>query len=231
MNVTRTGASLDQPLSVNFQTATGSADAADFTPATGTLSWAANDPVQKTITIPLTNDTAAEGAENFTLTLSGLNGPATFPASNPQQTLALTVVDHPFDQWRADRFGSEANSPSAAAEADADRDGLETLIEYVFQTDPVGSMDAGKLPSAVTDGTRIGLQCICPVSPGVRLEIQRSENLDSWETIAIRSSGASAWTSGTAGADIVVGPQADEVRVFVPRSSERSFLRLQAIRN
>lgn len=231
VNVTRTGASLDQPLSVNFQTATGSADAADFTPITGTLSWAANDPAQKTITIPLTNDSQAEGAENFTLTLSGLNGPATFPASNPQQTVGLTVVDHPFDQWRADQFGPAANAPNAAPEADADGDGLETLIEYVFQTDPVASMDAGKLPTAVSDGTRIGLQCSCPASPGVRLEIQRSANLESWETIATRTSGASVWTSGTAEVEIVVGPQANEVRVFVPRSSERSFLRLQAIRN
>ena len=90
--VTRSGASLDRALSLSYQTVAGSASAADFTPISGTLAWAPGDPAGKTITIPLTSDTLAEGPETFTLQLSNLDGPATFPASDPSQTVALTIL-------------------------------------------------------------------------------------------------------------------------------------------
>src|SRR6185436_7075046 len=70
VTVTRSGASLDQALNVNFQTAAGTAGPSDFTPLSGTLTWAPNDPAQKTILIPLANDGIAEGTETLSLTLS-----------------------------------------------------------------------------------------------------------------------------------------------------------------
>lgn len=76
LNVTRVG-STTQPVSVDYGTASGSADASDYTPASGTLSWAAGDSAPKTITIPITDDQLEEGAETFNVNLSNPAGGAT----------------------------------------------------------------------------------------------------------------------------------------------------------
>jgi hypothetical protein len=229
--LSRSGASLDRALSLAYQTAAGSAGAADFTPVSGTLAWAAGDPVGKTITIPLTTDSLAEGPETFTLLLSGLDGPATFPASNPSQSVALTILDHPFDQWRLDHFAAEANSPSAAADADYDSDGVENLLEHVFQTDPIDVMDAAILPESIIEEDRFGLRCVCPISPGVRLEIQQSTTLDSWQSVANRPAGAGEWTLENPNFLRISGPSAGEIRVLAPVGVAPMFLRLSATKN
>ncbi len=229
--VTRSGASLDRALSLSYLTAAGTATAADFTPASGTLAWAPGDPAEKIIVVPLTTDFLAEGLETFTLQLSNLNGPATFPASAPTQTVTITVVDHPFDQWRFDRFAAAANLPSAAANADYDADGVANLLEYVFQTHPVTGMDAVVLPTGVVVDGQFGLRVVCPPSPGVRLEVQQSPTLGFWQAVATRPAGAAAWTLENAGFSIVNGPSQGEVRVLAPTGTAPLFLRLAAIQN
>ncbi len=62
--------------SVNYATATGSASAGDFTAASGTLNFGADDYV-KTISVQSAPDTSPEGNETFTVTLSGASGGAT----------------------------------------------------------------------------------------------------------------------------------------------------------
>jgi hypothetical protein len=68
---------------VGYATAPGSAGTSDYTPESGTLSWAAGDGAPKTIAIPITNDAATEGAESFAVSLSSPAGGATLgtPAS------------------------------------------------------------------------------------------------------------------------------------------------------
>ncbi|WP_310491878.1 Calx-beta domain-containing protein [Dechloromonas sp.] len=67
--VTKTGAT-EQPVSVDFATANGSATAgADYTGQSGTLSFAAGETV-KTITIAITNDTQYEISEDFSVSIS-----------------------------------------------------------------------------------------------------------------------------------------------------------------
>lgn len=229
--VSRNGASLDQALTLSYQTVAGSAGGADFTSFSGTLAWAPGDPAEKTITVHLTSDTLAEGPETLTLQLSDLNGPATFPASNPTQAVTLTLQDHPFDQWRLDQFATEANSPTAAVDADPDADGVENLLEYVFQTDPMATMDAAILPSGVIENDRFGLRCICPASPGARLEIQQSTTLDSWQAVASRPAGAAEWAVENLDFMIISGPTAGEIRVLAPAGDAPLYLRLAAIRN
>jgi len=229
--VTRSGASLDRALSLSYQTVAGSAGASDFTPVSGTLAWAPGDPAAKTITVLLTPDTVAEGPETLILNLSDLSGPATFPASDPTQTVTLTILDHPFDQWRLDHFAAEANSPSAAAVADFDTDGVANLLEYVFQTDPVDEMDAAILPRGVVEDDRFGLRCVCPPSPGVRLEIQQSTTLDSWQAVATRPAGAVAWAVENPDFLLVPGSLEGEIRVLAPAGVAPMFLRLAAIQN
>ena len=60
---------------VSYFTTAGSATAgADFAPATGGLTWPDGDATPRTISIALPDDTAVEGAESFTVTLTGAVG-------------------------------------------------------------------------------------------------------------------------------------------------------------
>lgn len=229
VTVTRGGASLQRPLSLAWQTASGTADSSDFTPQSGTLTWAANDPAQKTLLIPATADTLVEGSESLSLTLSTLSGPATFPASAPEISAPLTITEHPFDTWRAAQFGAQANTPAAGPNADADHDGLDTLMEYAFQTHPLTSQDTAVLPTMVQESGRSGIRFSIPATPGVRLEIQRSDSLGGWQPVATRAPGTTTWSPPAPGFDLLTGPAANDVRVLAPAGSSRLFLRLAAV--
>jgi hypothetical protein len=79
-------------VSVQYATSAGSAtEGADYTAASGTLSWSAGDLADKVIAIPVTNDTSVESAETLTLTLSGLTGGAALDGST---TLTVTINDN-----------------------------------------------------------------------------------------------------------------------------------------
>jgi hypothetical protein len=91
--VTRTG-STTQPVSVDYTTAPGTASVNDYTPASGTLSWAAGDSAAKTISIPIADDQAAEGAESFGVSLLNPTGGATL--GNPASaTVTIPASDPP----------------------------------------------------------------------------------------------------------------------------------------
>jgi hypothetical protein len=93
LEVTRVG-STTEPVSVGYATAPGTATESDYTPATGTLSWAAGDGAPKTISIPIADDPAQEGEESFGVSLSNPTGGATVgtPAS---ATVAIAASDVP----------------------------------------------------------------------------------------------------------------------------------------
>jgi choice-of-anchor B domain-containing protein len=79
-------------VSVQYATGSGSAtEGVDYTAASGTLSWAAGDLVDKVIAIPVTDDTSVETAETLTVTLSALTGGATLDGSS---TLTVTINDN-----------------------------------------------------------------------------------------------------------------------------------------
>jgi hypothetical protein len=93
LTVARVG-SVTQPVSVDYATAPGSASAGDYTPAAGTVSWAAGDGAPKTISIPITDDPAEEGAESFGVTLANPTGGATL--GNPAAaTVTIAASDPP----------------------------------------------------------------------------------------------------------------------------------------
>src|SRR6516162_8800358 len=93
---------LDRPSSgtvtVNYATAAGTAGTADYTPVSGTLAFAPGETV-KTVSVPIANDTLAEGDERFDLVLSSPVG-ATLPdprgtatiAANDQTAVATPVI-------------------------------------------------------------------------------------------------------------------------------------------
>jgi hypothetical protein len=76
--------------SVDFATGDGTAGAADYTPSSGTLSFAQDETV-KTISVPLAADDQAESDETVNLTVSNpVGGSLGAPAS-----ATLSIVDRP----------------------------------------------------------------------------------------------------------------------------------------
>jgi hypothetical protein len=90
LNVTRTGGSAGA-VGIDYTTNNGTASAgSDYTARSGTLNFAAGD-TSETISVPITDDTAVETGETFTVTLSNPAGGATLglPA-----TATVTINDN-----------------------------------------------------------------------------------------------------------------------------------------
>ena len=89
--VTRTGGS-SGAVSVSFATSNGTATApGDYTAVSPTVSFADGDTANKTISIPIINDTTAEANETVNLTLSSPTGGATLGTPS---TAVLTITDN-----------------------------------------------------------------------------------------------------------------------------------------
>ena len=87
--VSRTGGS-DGAASVDYATADDSATAgSDYTDTSGTLDWSNWDAADKYFDIPILDDSAYEGNETFTITLSGASGAA---LGSPTAT-TVTIID------------------------------------------------------------------------------------------------------------------------------------------
>ena len=72
VNRVNLGGGFGAAASVSYATQASTALAGtDFVATTGTLSWAAGDSAPKTITIPVVNNSVAEGSEVFRVNLTG----------------------------------------------------------------------------------------------------------------------------------------------------------------
>lgn len=82
----------DGAVTVDYTASAGTATAGgDFTPVTGTLSWAHGDGGSKTFTVPLIDDEVAEGNETVMLALSNPTGGAGIDAE--RGTAVLNIFD------------------------------------------------------------------------------------------------------------------------------------------
>ncbi len=91
ITVTRTGGSAGA-VGVTLTTSNGTATApADYTAVTQTVSFAAGDTANKTVTIPIVDDALVEGNETVTVGLSAPTGGATL---GTQSTAVLTITDN-----------------------------------------------------------------------------------------------------------------------------------------
>jgi parallel beta-helix repeat protein len=80
------------PATVSYTTNAGTASpGSDYTTTAGTLTFAPGD-LSETITVPILDDNAAEGSEQFTATLSTPSPDATLGAGNPA---TVTITDDP----------------------------------------------------------------------------------------------------------------------------------------
>jgi hypothetical protein len=96
------------PVTVDYATAAGTATSGeDFTPATGTLTWAAGESGAKTIAVAVAADTPAEGDETFSVSLAGVTG-ADAVAGAPKTAVATIAANEAGPALQFD-------APSAAA--------------------------------------------------------------------------------------------------------------------
>jgi plastocyanin len=92
VTVQRTGGD-DGAVSVQYAATGGTATAGqDFTPASGTLSWADKDDSNKTFTVAVSNDATVESSETISLALASPTGGATLDAAHA--TAVLTILDN-----------------------------------------------------------------------------------------------------------------------------------------
>ena len=90
ITITRTGGSAGA-VGVSVATSNGTATAgSDYTAVSQTISFANGDAANKTVSIPITNDTLVEGNETVNVALSNPTGGATLGA---QATAVLTITD------------------------------------------------------------------------------------------------------------------------------------------
>jgi hypothetical protein len=79
-------------VSVDYSTGGGTATSgADYTPVSGTLSWASGDGAPKVFSIPLANDGLAEGSETVLLQLANPSGAG---LSGERASAVLTILDN-----------------------------------------------------------------------------------------------------------------------------------------
>ena len=147
--VRRTGGAAGA-VSVNFTTTSGTAmSGADFTTQNGVLTWGAGESLTKFIDVPVAADSTAEGSEFFNVALSNATGGATLGLA----ASVANLIDAPFDAWRWEHFGAEANNPDrGAALGDFDRDGIPNLVEYGLGLSPTLSSPDAIHFAVVTNG-------------------------------------------------------------------------------
>ena len=94
----------ENEVTVDYATSDGTATAgSDYTETSGTLTFPAGSTAPQTIAVPVTNDSAYEETETFTLTLSGSSGPvitagtatgAILDDDTPQVTVSFTEPEY-----------------------------------------------------------------------------------------------------------------------------------------
>ncbi len=186
----RRNGDLSTPITVTASTGTGgSATAgADYTTTTTLLSWAAHDGANKIIEVPLLADSALDGNETVILQLSAPTG-ATLGS---QLAATLTILESPYNTWRIQQFGTEAENPEAGATADFDKDGASNLMEYALNSDPKAPQSTGL--ATVQPGGAGKLQISFSENPhatDLTYTVQGRDLLESgtWQTLATKTHG------------------------------------------
>lgn len=100
--------------------------------------------------------------------------------------VALTVQLTPMAQWRIDKFGANVTDPLIIGDlADPDFDGLQNLIEYSLDLNPMVPNGAGLISDLETIGQDKFLRLTInknPLATDINYSVQASENLNSWST-------------------------------------------------
>ncbi|WP_230687291.1 Calx-beta domain-containing protein [Catellatospora vulcania] len=133
------------PVSVSYATTTGSAGAGDFTAKSGLLTFSPNETL-KTVTVPITDDTADELNETFKLGLSSPSGAALTDPSGE-----ATIVDNDRDGV----FTCSATALNLAGQVSAQANPANSPCVDATSTGPDNTLNAG-LVTVKTTGLSAG---------------------------------------------------------------------------
>ncbi len=182
ITVTRAGW-IDAAVTVNYATADGTATAgADYTAASGTLSWPAGDATPRFFTVPIATDSLVEADETVLLTLSAPTGAAVLSG---RANAPFTIRETAFNNWRAAKFGVDANTPEIAGEtADPDGDTQDNLREFTAGTEPLDP--ASRFVATAGVAPMGGVRIHFTAQPGRGYTIQFKTDLTdpAWQNLA-----------------------------------------------
>ena len=187
----------DGAASVQYATSSGSATAgADFQTTAGTVNWADNDDNNKTILIPIINDTADENNETFTVTLSNATGAALGTPS----TVTVTILDNDEPQAQPGTLALSSDAISVAEGAGqalilVNRSGGSDGAASVNYATAAGSATAGQ-DFTSTNGT-LNWTDGDSDSKSFAVPILNDNDDESLETFLVSLSNATGATLGT----------------------------------
>ncbi len=200
LTVTRSGGSLGA-LTVGYATVAGTAAAgADFTAASGSLSWADGDNSAKTITVSLASDALADTPESLVVNLGAPQIGGALLADRQQATITIRTA---FTAWLASHFSSaeQANPAVSGDDADPDGDGFTNLAEFALGLGPRRPDTAPAWNTAVQNigGTDYLTLTFKRRAPALDLAytVQSSGDLATWSTGPVQVGSAAANGDGT----------------------------------
>ena len=143
---------LSRPLSVNLTLGGTAAAGVDYQPVSGPATIPANQMSASFDLTPIA-DTFAEGPETAVVIETSGTG---YRLKDATRAATVTIADKPADNWRFEKFGANANTPSIAGDsADPDHDGMSNLLERGFGTEPLSF--SAKLPTAGASGAHLSI--------------------------------------------------------------------------
>ena len=148
------------------------------------------------------------------------------PAASPHLGENSNQVYDPYGDWRAARFGADANLPIAAPHADPDGDEMSNAEEFVLGGDPLDASDAPS-PIASRGTTDLSYQFTPSVENGAQIEMQISVDLSEWTTLATRPAGGGAWIHHTTLHELLVDPATGLHTFSLLSTPTRTFARLR----
>lgn len=118
----------------------------DFTPLAGTITLPAKEDMVSIILTAL-SDSESEGDEEVILTLD-----SSLQYALGTSQAKVTIEDLPFDNYRAENFGTTVEN--TADDEDFDFDGIANLLEYAFRLDPTQPTSLPISTELLEDGSR-----------------------------------------------------------------------------
>jgi hypothetical protein len=121
------------PLTVRYEVSGTASNGVDYNLTADPLVIPAGGASNQLALIPQADD-LAEGDESVVITLL----PDFFYSVGAASSVAITIKDRPWDDWRFNRFTAVelADDAISGEAADPDGDGLPNLLEYAFHFDP-----------------------------------------------------------------------------------------------
>lgn len=174
---------------IDWSTTAGTATAADFQAASGTLSFATGD-LSKTFSVQILDDAIPEEAESFTVTIQSPTGGLSL-GSPTSATVTITDGDTDNDGLSDDFEAASGLNPAVNdSHLDSDGDGVSNLNEYIIGSAPNSGANPFR-PSAVRNGNDVGVSF--PTLTGRTYKVEASETLlPPWATVQANIPGTGA---------------------------------------